>query len=123
MEGKVLTAVFTLGGQEFMAMDGGPMFSFTEAISLFVRCEDQAEIDRLWAALSDGGEELQCGWLKDRFGLAWQIIPAELDELMGDPDPARRQRVMEALLQMVKLDIATLRAAADGQASSPAATA
>ena len=111
--GKVMTATFTLEGQEFMALNGGPQFPFTEAISLFVSCENQAEVDELWAKLTaDGGSESQCGWLKDRFGLSWQIIPTALGRLLGDPDPARSQRAMQAMLQMKKIDVAALEAAA-----------
>lgn len=112
--GGVLTATFRLAGQEFMALDGGPMFKFTEAISLFVKCDSQEEVDRLWEALSDGGEVQQCGWLKDRFGLSWQIIPNRLGELMGSGDPEVAQRVVNAMLQMKKMDIAGLEAAAAG---------
>ncbi len=112
MEGKVLTAVFELNGQQFMALDGGPMFKFTEAFSMFVDCEDQAEVDRLWEKLTaDGGEESQCGWLKDKYGLSWQIIPRELMQLMSDPDPAKAGRVMQCMLQMRKIDVAKLREA------------
>lgn len=109
--GAVLTATFQLEGQEFMALNGGPMFKFTEAISLFVSCETQAEVDTLWQKLTEGGEESRCGWLKDKFGLSWQIIPKALGELMGDPDPVKAQRVMQAMLQMNKIDIQTLKAA------------
>lgn len=109
--GAVLTATFQLEGQEFMALNGGPLFKFTEAISLFVSCETQAEVDTLWQKLTEGGEESRCGWLKDKFGLSWQIIPKALGELMGDPDPVKAQRVMQAMLQMNKIDIQTLKAA------------
>ncbi len=109
--GAVLTATFQLEGQEFMALNGGPMFKFTEAISLFVSCETQEEVDTLWQKLTAGGEESRCGWLKDKFGLSWQIIPKALGELMGDPDPVKAQRVMQAMLQMNKIDIQTLKAA------------
>jgi predicted 3-demethylubiquinone-9 3-methyltransferase (glyoxalase superfamily) len=95
-------------------LNGGPEFPFTEAISFAVLCEDQAEVDRLWdALLADGGQPSQCGWLKDRFGLSWQIVPKRLNELMADPDPERARRATEAMLQMVKLDVAALEAAAD----------
>jgi predicted 3-demethylubiquinone-9 3-methyltransferase (glyoxalase superfamily) len=114
-DGPVISATFRLAGQEFMALNGGPAFNFTEAISLMVRCEDQAEVDRLWDALTaDGGEESRCGWLKDRFGLSWQIIPDRLMELLSDPDPARAQRATQAMLQMQKIDVAALEAAAAG---------
>lgn len=112
--GEVMTATFQLEGQEFMALNGGPHFKFTEAISLFVSCETQAEVDDLWAKLTaDGGEESQCGWLKDKFGLSWQIIPTALGELLGDPDPAKAQRAMQAMLQMKKIDIQALKDARD----------
>ena len=113
--GTVITASFQLAGQEFMALNGGPMFRFTEAVSFSVRAETQAEIDRLWDRLTeDGGEPGQCGWLKDRFGLSWQIVPPILVELLGDPDPEKASRTMQAMLQMTKLDIAALQAAHDG---------
>ena len=115
-EGKVLTGTFQLAGQELMALNGGPQFKFTEAISLFVKCEDQAEVDRYWDALIEGGgEPSQCGWLKDRFGLSWQIIPNALGELMGDKDPEKAGRVMQAMLGMVKIDVAGLRRAYAGR--------
>jgi predicted 3-demethylubiquinone-9 3-methyltransferase (glyoxalase superfamily) len=111
----VALVFFRLAGHEFMAINGGPQFPFTEAVSFSVRCEDQAEVDRLWAALTaDGGEESMCGWLKDRFGLSWQINPTRLGELLSDPDPERAQRAMQAMLQMRKIDIAALERAADG---------
>ena len=114
--GKVITGSFTLEGQEFMALNGGPHFHFTEAISLFVSCENQAEVDELWAKLTaDGGSESQCGWLKDKFGLSWQIIPTALGKLLGDPDPARAQRAMQAMLKMRKIDVAGLEAAANAR--------
>lgn len=109
--GKVLTATFRLAGQEIMALNGGPHFKFNEAISLFVNCETQEEVDTLWDKLSDGGEVQQCGWLKDRYGLSWQIVPTALGEMLGDPDPKKVQSVMQAMLQMMKIDIATLRRA------------
>jgi predicted 3-demethylubiquinone-9 3-methyltransferase (glyoxalase superfamily) len=110
--GTVMTMTFQLDGQEFMALNGGPIFKFTEATSFIVNCESQSEVDRLWDALTaHGGEESQCGWLKDRFGLSWQIVPTALGELMSDPDPAKAQRVMQAMLQMKKIDIAKLRQA------------
>jgi predicted 3-demethylubiquinone-9 3-methyltransferase (glyoxalase superfamily) len=105
---------FVLEGQEFMGLNGGPQFKFNEAISLFVDCKDQKEVDELWAKLTDGGEESRCGWLKDRFGLSWQIIPSALPELLADKDPARAKRAMEAMLTMGKIDVAALRRAADG---------
>ena len=109
--GTVMTVSFQLAGQALVALNGGPYFKFTEAISLFVHCETQEEVDELWAKLSAGGEEGQCGWLKDRYGLSWQIVPTALGEMLNDPDPARGQRVMQAMLQMRKLDIAALRRA------------
>lgn len=113
--GTVMTATFQLDGQEFMALNGGPMFKFTEAISLFVNCETQAEVDELWEKLSAGGEKSRCGWLKDKFGLSWQIIPTVLGELLHDTDPVKANRVMQAMLQMDKIDIRTLRQAYEGQ--------
>jgi len=111
--GTLMTATFQLDGQEFMALNGGPEFKFTEAVSLFVTCETQAEVDHFWDHLSEGGEKSRCGWLKDRFGLSWQIVPTALGELMGDPNPRKAQNVMQAMLQMDKLDIAALQAAHD----------
>ena len=110
-QGKVMTATFEIEGQEFMALNGGPHYQFTPAISLFVSCVTQEEVDELWNKLSAGGEESQCGWLKDKFGLSWQIIPTALGELMSDPNPVKAQRVMQAMLQMGKIDIAKLREA------------
>ena len=110
-DGKLFTASFQLDGQEFMALNAGPLFPFTEAISLYVNCENQAEVDELWDKLSAGGEESQCGWLKDKFGLSWQIIPAILPKLLGDPDPQKAKRAMDAMLQMHKIDIAALEKA------------
>ena len=112
--GTVLTVDFVLDGQEYTAINGGPQFTFDEAISLLVNCADQDEVDYYWDKLTDGGEESQCGWLKDRFGLSWQIVPAGMEEILGDPDPARGQRAMKAMFGMKKLDVAALRAAADG---------
>lgn len=113
-KGTVLTQTFRLAGQTFMALNGGPQFKFTEALSLLVSCDSQAEVDWYWDKLCEGGEPGPCGWLKDKYGLSWQIIPKALGELLGGPDPARNQRVMEALLQMSKLDIAALEAAGAG---------
>jgi predicted 3-demethylubiquinone-9 3-methyltransferase (glyoxalase superfamily) len=110
-QGSVMTATFELDGQEFMALNGGLLFTFTEAISFFVNCETQAEVDELWDKLSEGGEESQCGWLKDKYGLSWQIVPSVLSELLNDPDAEKAGRVMHAMLQMKKIDIAGLRAA------------
>ncbi len=113
-EGSVLTVVFRLRGQEFMALNGGPEFKFTPAVSLMVACETQEEIDRLWDALSEGGEPGQCGWLTDRYGVSWQIVPAALDEMLSDADPEKFERYMRALITMTKLDAAELRRAYDG---------
>ncbi|GAA0513608.1 VOC family protein [Saccharopolyspora spinosporotrichia] len=107
-EGSVMTVNFELAGQEFIALNGGPRFRFTEAISLFVDCESQKEVDELWAKLTDGGEESRCGWLNDRYGLSWQIVPTVLMDMLKDPDPARSARVMKAMLGMGKLDIQRL---------------
>jgi predicted 3-demethylubiquinone-9 3-methyltransferase (glyoxalase superfamily) len=112
--GMVLAVEFTLAGRKFSGLNGGPQFPFTEAVSFQIACEDQAEVDRLWAALSDGGTPSQCGWLKDRWGLSWQIVPTRLLQLMGDPDAGRSRRAMQAMLKMTKLDIAALERAADG---------
>jgi predicted 3-demethylubiquinone-9 3-methyltransferase (glyoxalase superfamily) len=112
---NVALVFFRLAGKEFMALNGGPQFPFTEAVSISVGVEDQAEVDRLWAALTaDGGEEGQCGWLKDRFGLSWQVIPDRMGELLSDPDPERRQRAMQAMLKMQKIDLEVMEAAANG---------
>jgi predicted 3-demethylubiquinone-9 3-methyltransferase (glyoxalase superfamily) len=108
-EGSVMTVKLQLDGQEFVALNGGPLFKFTEAISLVVSCQTQKEVDKLWAKLSAGVEEGQCGWLKDKYGLSWQIVPADLDELLSNKDARKSERVMQALLQMNKLDIKTLR--------------
>jgi len=114
----VLVVEFTLAGQRFMALNGGTRFEYTHAISFEVDCCDQAEVDRLWEALSDGGTIEQCGWLKDRYGVSWQIVPTVLGEMLGDPDPAKAQRVMQAMLKMIKLDIAGLKAAYEGGPAS-----
>lgn len=112
--GSVLTASFELDGLEFTALNGGPQFKFTEAISLHVACESQDEVDYYWDKLGDGGRIDQCGWLKDKFGLSWQIVPTILHKLLSDPDRGKANRVMQAMLQMKKLDIAKLKQAADG---------
>jgi len=113
-EGSVMTVEFELEGLPFTALNGGPEFTFDEAVSFQVFCEDQAEVDRFWNGLIEGGgEESQCGWLKDRFGLSWQIVPKLFYELMADPDPAKVQRVMQAMFKMKKLDCAELQRAAD----------
>jgi predicted 3-demethylubiquinone-9 3-methyltransferase (glyoxalase superfamily) len=111
--GSAMIVRFVLEGQGFTALNGGPHHSFTEATSFLVSCETQDEVDHLWNSLTEGGEESMCGWLKDRYGLSWQIIPTRLGELLGDPDPDRARRAMEAMLQMRKIDIAELERAAD----------
>lgn len=113
-DGKLFTASFDLCGQRLSVINGGPHFKFTEAISMFVNCKDQAEVDELWEKLSEGGSKSQCGWLKDKFGLSWQIIPEALGELLGDPDPAKSERVMTAMMKMGKIDIKGLEIARDG---------
>ena len=114
--GMVLTVDFTLVGRRFQGLNGGEDFHFNEAVSFVIECDDQAEVDRLWDALiAGGGEPGPCGWLKDRFGLSWQVVPAELNRLVEDPDPDRARRAMEAMLQMGKIDVEGLRAAADGR--------
>lgn len=110
--GSVMTVVFQIDGQQFIALNGGPVFTFTPAISFVVNCETQDEVDRLWDRLSAGGEPQQCGWLKDKYGVSWQIVPSVLGALLGHPDPATSQRVMQAMLQMKKLDIKGLQQAA-----------
>lgn len=112
-KGMVMSATFELEGQKFMGLNGGPHFKFTEAVSFFVNCETQQEVDELWSKLSDGGEEGHCGWLKDRFGLSWQIVPRALGEMLGDSDPRRSQSVMAAMLEMRKIDIQALKRAYD----------
>lgn len=111
--GSVLTVDFELDGQRHTGINGGPAFSFTEAVSLLIECADQAEVDYFWEKLLDGGEPSQCGWLKDRYGFSWQVCPVGVDELFRDADPGRAQRAMEAMLGMQKLDLAALMAAAD----------
>lgn len=115
LAGSVMSVTFTLAGQRFTGLNAGPHFTFNEAVSFFVTCADQAEVDTYWNALTaDGGQESECGWLKDRFGLSWQIVPQRLLELQSDPDPERAGRVMQAMLTMRKLDVAALEAAAAG---------
>jgi len=114
-KGSVLITAFQLNGQDFIALNGGPMFTFSPAISLYVNCETQGEVDELWERLSAGGEKQQCGWLKDKYGVSWQIIPTALSELMGDKDPAKSQRVMQALMKMGKIDINGLKQAHEHQ--------
>ena len=114
-KGTVMTIEFQLDGQEFVALNGGPHFKFMEAVSFVVNCETQEEVDGFWQKLSEGGEEVQCGWLKDKYGLSWQVVPTVLTELLQDKDPAKAQRVMKAMLQMKKIDIQKLRQAYEGQ--------
>ena len=114
-DGKVFSVAFELDGQEFMGLNAGPQFKFNEAVSMFVHCEDQAEVDHFWNTLTaDGGEESMCGWLKDKYGLSWQIVPKQLGELLGDPDPERSSRVMQAMLKMQKIIVADLQKAHEG---------
>jgi predicted 3-demethylubiquinone-9 3-methyltransferase (glyoxalase superfamily) len=113
-KGSVMTVAFELEGQKFVALNGGPHFKFTEAISFVVNCETQSELDEFWQKLSEGGEEEACGWLKDKFGLSWQIVPTVMVEMLQDPDPERSQRVMQAMMPMKKLDIAALEQAYRG---------
>ena len=113
--GSVMSVLFRLAGQEFIALNGGPHFTFAGGISLFVNCETQSEVDALWETLSEGGEKGPCGWLKDKFGVSWQIIPAALGELLGDKDSQKSKRVMEAMCQMHKIEIDVLQQAYDGE--------
>jgi predicted 3-demethylubiquinone-9 3-methyltransferase (glyoxalase superfamily) len=112
-EGTAMTVDFILDGQPYVGLNGGPMYQFSEAISFQVPCADQAEVDHYWNGLTEGGEEGPCGWLKDKFGMSWQVFPAELPALLGDPDPGRSQRAMEAMMSMKKIDVAAIRQAAD----------
>ena len=114
-KGSVLTMTFQLEGQEFIALNGGPLFKFNESISLSVDCKTQTEVDELWEKLSEGGQKGQCGWLKDKFGLSWQVVPSALIELLRDEDATKSARVMAAMMQMTKLEIAALKRAFDGQ--------
>jgi predicted 3-demethylubiquinone-9 3-methyltransferase (glyoxalase superfamily) len=114
-KGAVMLVTFELEGQQFMALNGGPQYTISPAISLFVNCETQAEVDELWAKLTAGGKEVQCGWLTDRFGVSWQIIPREFMQLMQDKDPVKSQRVFKAMMHMVKLDIDVLKRAYRGE--------
>lgn len=116
--GSVMAVNFTLAGQQFIALNGGPNFQFTPAISFFVNCADQREVDRLWGRLSEGGSTERCGWLRDRYGVSWQIVPTVLGEMLSDADPERARRVMQAMLQMIKLDIGELEKAYDGTSAS-----
>ena len=115
LQGSVMTVEFELDGQRFMALNGGPLFKFTEAISLVVNCETQTEVDHFWEKLSAGGQEVQCGWLKDRFGVSWQIVPTILPEMLQDKDPEKAKRVMAAMLKMKKIDIEGLKQAYGGR--------
>ena len=112
-EGTVLTVSFTLDGQEYVGLNGGPQFPFSEAISFQIMCKDQEEADHYWTRLTEGGEESQCGWLKDKFGVSWQVVPSELMALLQDPDPGRAQRAGEAMMSMRRIDVAEIRRAAD----------
>jgi predicted 3-demethylubiquinone-9 3-methyltransferase (glyoxalase superfamily) len=114
-KGSVLGITFELLGQTFFALNGGPTFTFSEAISLFVTCDTQAEIDRYWSRLLEGGKPIQCGWLVDKFGVSWQIVPRVMTEMLTDRDTAKSDRAMRAMMQMIKLDIAALKRAFDGQ--------
>ena len=114
-EGKVMTVEFTLDGQDFIAMNGGPHYSFTPAVSMFIKCDTQEEVDKLWDALTAGGSIDKCGWLRDKFGLSWQVVPNGLQELLQDKDPGRAQRAVTAMMQMEKLDIGLLEEAASGR--------
>jgi predicted 3-demethylubiquinone-9 3-methyltransferase (glyoxalase superfamily) len=114
-KGSVMSATFEIEGQEFYALNGGPHYKFTPAISFFVKCKTQQEVDTYWDALSAGGEKMQCGWLTDKFGVSWQIIPTVLGEMLGDKDPAKARRVMEAMLKMRRIEIETLQRAYDGR--------
>jgi predicted 3-demethylubiquinone-9 3-methyltransferase (glyoxalase superfamily) len=115
MQGKVLTVTFEIEGQRFMALNGGPLFNFTEAFSIFVSCETQEEVDNYWNRLLEGGTPSRCGWLKDKFGLSWQIIPTALMQLMGDPDPKKSNAVFQAMMKMDKIVIADLKKAHEGK--------
>ena len=115
-EGTVMTVEFTLDGQEFMGLNGGPIFKFNESVSLVVHCANQEEVDYYWSKLTQGGEESQCGWLKDKFGLSWQVVPDELSEMVSDPDKEKADRVMNAFMQMRKFDLEKLRKAYNGEA-------
>jgi predicted 3-demethylubiquinone-9 3-methyltransferase (glyoxalase superfamily) len=116
--GNVMAVEFTLAGQSYIALNGGPYFQFTPAISLFVSCEDQAEVDRLWDGLLDGGTPQRCGWLQDRYGVSWQVVPKALGRLLQDPDPDKSRRVMDAMMQMIKIDVAGLQLASEGRTAA-----
>jgi predicted 3-demethylubiquinone-9 3-methyltransferase (glyoxalase superfamily) len=114
-KGKVMSVIFQLNGQEYYALNGGPVFKFSEAISFFVNCETQQEVDDLWERLSEGGSQSQCGWLKDKYGLSWQVIPTALGKMLQDKDPEKSKRVMQAMLKMTKIEIETLTKAYEGR--------
>jgi predicted 3-demethylubiquinone-9 3-methyltransferase (glyoxalase superfamily) len=114
-KGKVMSVIFQLNGEEFYALNGGPVFKFSEAISFFVNCETQQEVDDLWERLSEGGSQSQCGWLKDKYGLSWQVIPTTLGKMLQDKDPEKSKRVMQAMLKMTKIEIETLKKAYEGR--------
>jgi predicted 3-demethylubiquinone-9 3-methyltransferase (glyoxalase superfamily) len=118
-DGRVMTVTFELDGQQFIALNAGPHFKFTEAISFFINCETQDEVDMFWDRLSEGGEKSQCGWLKDKWGLSWQVVPKALTKLMGDPDPVKAKAVLDAMLKMKKIVIGDLQAAYDQASSAP----
>jgi predicted 3-demethylubiquinone-9 3-methyltransferase (glyoxalase superfamily) len=120
VDSRAMTVNFELDGQQFIALNAGPHYKFTEAISFFINCETQQEVDMFWDTLSDGGEKSQCGWLKDRYGLSWQVIPTALTKLMGDPDPVKSKAVLDAMLKMKKIVIADLQQAYDHAGSAPA---
>ena len=113
--GTVMAVEFELNGQKFVGLNGGPQFPFTEAVSFQIRCQDQDEVDHYWSRLTEGGQEVACGWLKDRYGLSWQVFPAELLDLVGDPDPEKAKRATEAMLSMTKIDLAALQKAHAGE--------
>jgi len=117
-KGSVMTVAFELNGQEFVALNGGPLFKFTEAISFVVNCETQEEVDHFWEKLSAGGQEVQCGWLKDRFGVSWHVVPTVLVEMLQDKDPLKARRVMGAMLKMKKIDVEALKRAYEGRSDS-----
>jgi predicted 3-demethylubiquinone-9 3-methyltransferase (glyoxalase superfamily) len=118
-DGRVMTVTFELDGQQFIALNAGPHFKFNEAISFFINCETQDEVDLFWERLSEGGEKSQCGWLKDKWGLSWQVVPRALTKLMGDPDPVKAKAVLDAMLKMKKIVIGDLQAAYDQASSAP----
>jgi len=112
-KGSVMTVTFELDGKPFVALNGGPLFEFTEAVSFLIDCKSQEEVDHYWSSLTEGGQESRCGWLKDKYGLSWQVTPTALGEMLSDPDPLKSKRVMEAMLKMKRIDIAALKRARD----------